>query len=102
MSTRRGSVKSCQRESIPGVGELVGRLPPYTRGGAGVSASGKGLEAEASSQRDDAGSKSRLSSAEVRVVNFITIFPNFFEDPVRTQFHIVNQVVAFNSKFHLN
>src|SRR6266849_3546975 len=114
MSTRRVSVKTCQRESFPGCGELVGRLPPYTNGGAGVKRLRKGLEAEAGSQRDDACSESRLSSAEARVayaraarggyaacVGWDGGFAaNVSRDAIRLEVQIVEQVVGINPEFN--
>ena len=82
MSTRKVSVKSCQRESFPGCGELVGRLPLYTNGGAGVKRLRKGLEAEARSQRDDTASKTTRNRAEACAANVVL-------DLVRVEVQIV-------------
>src|SRR5712664_317669 len=95
MSTRRVPVKSCQRESFPRCGELVGRLPPYTNGGARVKRLRKGLEAEASSQRDGTGGKSRSGPAEARGVNVV-------HDAIRFEVQIIEHVIGINSELNLS
>src|SRR5713226_1900446 len=105
MSTRRVPVKSCQRESFPECGELVGRLPPYTNGGAGVKRLRNGLEAEPRRHRDCTASKSRSSLAEVRVAYaraarggwtgfWVSLAANVVRDASRVEVQVVEQVVG--------